>query len=155
MRSWRQSWVYAAVLAGLLYAIVGITFAIPASNGRAWRLAAWAISIVLYTAQVVYEHFALRHSPRSAALHVAVAAALGAFGLAIGANLHSLLARPTEQTSIAPAHLTPCVASYYSGTCVSRGSCDHRRFLIRVTAAFRRQVSHRHSKHVDAGQAAA
>ena len=97
MRSWRQPWVYAAVLAGLLYAIVGITFAIPASNGRAWRLAAWAISIVLYMAQVAYEHFALRHSARSTAFHVAAAAALGAFGLAIGANLHSLLARPTEQ----------------------------------------------------------
>jgi hypothetical protein len=86
----QKAWIRAAVLLGLLYALVGITFAVPDSHVRVWRLAAWAVSGVAFVAHVAYEHFGLRHSNRSAAIHAALAAALGAFGLAVGANIHSL-----------------------------------------------------------------
>jgi hypothetical protein len=79
------------ILIGALYALVGIIFALPASHARAWRLAAWIVSGVAYGIHVGYERVRLRNSSLSAALHVAMAAALGALGLAVGAIVHSLL----------------------------------------------------------------
>jgi len=93
----RQSWVPAAVLLGIGYALVGIVFAVPATHVQAWRLAAWVVSAIGFAAHIAYERFGLRNSPRSAALHVAFAVALGAFGLAVGANIHSLYIESTGQ----------------------------------------------------------
>ena len=92
----RQSWVRTAVLLGIGYALVGIAFAVPATHMQAWRLAAWVVSAIGYAAHIAYERFRLQNSPGSAALHVAFAVALGAFGLAIGANIHSLSAGSTR-----------------------------------------------------------
>jgi len=86
----RKSWVRAVVLFGIGYALVGIVFAVPTTHVHAWRLAAWAVSAVGYAAHIAYERFRLQNSPGTAALHVALAVALGAFGLAVGANIHSL-----------------------------------------------------------------
>jgi len=93
----RQAWVPAAVLLGIGYALVGIVFAVPATHVQAWRLAAWVVSAIGFAAHIAYERLGLRNSPRSAALHVAFAVALGAFGLAVGANIHSLSAGSTNQ----------------------------------------------------------
>ena len=79
-----------ALLVGLFYLVIGIVFAWPVEHARAWRLAAWAVSAVAYAAHIGYECLRLRNPPRRAALHVATAVALGAFGLAVAANLHSL-----------------------------------------------------------------
>ena len=49
------------------------------------------VSAVAYAAHIGYEHFRIRSSPRSTALHVAFGAAVGAFGLAVAAIVHSLL----------------------------------------------------------------
>jgi hypothetical protein len=84
-----------AVLLGILYGLVGILFALPATHVRAWRLAAWVVSAIGYAAHIAYERFQLRTSRRSAALHVASAVALGAFTLAVGANVHSLATEAT------------------------------------------------------------
>lgn len=86
----RQSWVRTAVFLGIGYALVGIVFAVPGTHVRAWRLAAWVVSVIGYAAHIAYERFRLQNSPGSAARHVAFAVALGAFGLAVGANIHSL-----------------------------------------------------------------
>lgn len=86
----RRSWVGAVVLLGIGYALVGIVFAAPTTHVQAWRLAAWMVSAMGYAAHIAYERFRLQNSPGSAALHVAFAVALGAFGLAVGANVHSL-----------------------------------------------------------------
>jgi lysylphosphatidylglycerol synthetase-like protein (DUF2156 family) len=86
----RKSWVRTVVLLGIGYALVGIVFAVPTTHVQAWRLAAWAVSAVGYATHIAYERFRLQNSPGSAALHVAFAVALGAFGLAVGANIHSL-----------------------------------------------------------------
>ena len=80
----------AALLLGTTYALVGVVFAWPVEHARAWRLAAWVVSAALYAAHLAYKCFRLRNPPGRAALHVAVAVALGAFGLAVGATLHSL-----------------------------------------------------------------
>jgi hypothetical protein len=85
------------VLVGIGYALVGIVFALPASHVRAWRLAAWAVSAMGYAAHLAYERFRLQNSAGSAALHVAFAVALGAFGLAVGANIHSLSTGSADQ----------------------------------------------------------
>ena len=78
-----------AVFLGIGYALVGIVFAVPATHVPEWRLAAWGFSAIGYAAHIAYERFRLRNSPGSAALHVTFVA-LGAFGLAVGANIHSL-----------------------------------------------------------------
>ena len=91
------SWVRTAVFLGIGYAVVGIVFAIPTTHARAWRVAAWVVSAIGYAAHIAYERFRLNNSPGSAALHIAFAVGLGAFGLAVGANIHSLSAGSTNQ----------------------------------------------------------
>lgn len=93
----RQSWVRTTVILGIGYTLVGIVFAAPASHVQAWRLGAWLVSAIGYAAHIAYERFRLRSLPGTAALHVALAVALGAFGLAVGANIHSLSAGSTSQ----------------------------------------------------------
>jgi len=85
-----RPWLRTAVLAGAFYALVGVLFALPATHVLAWRRAAWVVSAIAYAAHVAHEQFRLRSRPRPAALHVAAAVGLGAFGLALGANIHAL-----------------------------------------------------------------
>ena len=92
-----RSWARIALVIGIGYALVGILFAIPASHVQAWRLAAWGVSALGYAAHIAYERVRLQKSPVSAALHVALAVGLGAFGLAVGANVHSLSVDSTSQ----------------------------------------------------------
>src|SRR5438045_9478476 len=95
--SHRQPWLRAMVILGVVYAFVGIVFAMPASHVKVWRLAAWVVSAVAYGAHICYERYRLRTAPRLAALHVAFAVALGAFGLDVGANIHSLSVGSTNE----------------------------------------------------------
>jgi hypothetical protein len=90
----RHSWFGTAIVIGVLYCVIGIVFALPSSQVPMWRLAAWVASAALYAAHIAYEHFRLRNSSRSTALHVAVAVAIGGFGLAVAAIIHSLFAPP-------------------------------------------------------------
>ena len=84
-----SAWVRAALLVGVAYLVIGRGLALPSSHAHAWRLAAWAVSGVAYAAHMAYEHFRLRNPPRAAALHVALAVAIGALGLALVAMMHS------------------------------------------------------------------
>jgi hypothetical protein len=97
VRSPRRSWVVTALLLGIGYALVGIVFARPTTHVQAWRLAAWGVSAIGYASHIAYERFRRQHSSSSSALHVAVAVAIGGFGLAVGANIHSLLVASTDQ----------------------------------------------------------
>lgn len=90
----RHSWFVTAIVIGVLYCVIGVVFALPSNQVRMWRLAAWVVSAALYAAHIAYEHFRLRNSSRSTALHVAVAVATGGFGLAVAATIHSLFAPP-------------------------------------------------------------
>jgi hypothetical protein len=85
-------WFAWALLAGTLYVIIGVCFApLSVPSVFFWRLAAWMVSAVVYAAHIGYEHFRMFNPPRSTALHVALGAAVGAFGLAAAAIVHSLL----------------------------------------------------------------
>ena len=84
-----------ALLAALVYLVAGV--GLGGLAGRAasaemrvnWRLLAWLISAVAFAAQIVHEQFRLRSSPVNTALHAALATGLGAFGLAVAANIHA------------------------------------------------------------------
>ena len=92
----------AVLLVGVFYALTGVVFgalAGEASNHRsvvAWRWAAWLVSATAFGAHILYERVHLRAPPRVAALHVAAGAALGAFGLALAANIHSATTPPHQ-----------------------------------------------------------
>jgi hypothetical protein len=86
----RQTWIRAALLFGLAYFLIGRVFAQPTDHVRAWRLAAWIVSGVVYAANIWYERYRLRSSPRSTALHVAVGVAVGAFFLAVVGMINSV-----------------------------------------------------------------
>ena len=90
-----RSWVRALLLVAVAYAAIGIVFArlaVDANHVRVWRLAAWLASAVVAAAHIWYEQYRLGSSPRPTALHAAGAVALGAFGLALAANVHWLFA---------------------------------------------------------------
>lgn len=97
LESTTRSWPRTAVLAGIGYALVGILFAMPTTRVQAWRMAAWVVCAIGYAAHIAYERLRLQTSPVSSALHVAFAVAVGAFGLAVGANIHSLSVESTGQ----------------------------------------------------------
>lgn len=89
--------VRALILVGVIYAVTGIVFAWPQTHVRVWRLAAWLVSAAAYATHIGYEHFRMRATPGRAAWRVALAVALGAFGLALSATIHSLLVASTDQ----------------------------------------------------------
>ena len=104
-----QRWLRAVLLFGILYAVVGITFgalANPSTSNQmrfTWRLAAWLASAAAFAAHIWYEHSRLRNSPPTSALHVSVAVAIGAFVLAVAANVHELWTASNYRTSLALA----------------------------------------------------
>ena len=99
-----RSWVRAMILVAGAYVVIGIVFGVLANLGdanhvRLWRLAAWVASAAVAAAHIGYEHYRLGSSPRPTALHAAGAVALGAFGLAVAANVHWLFAEAHGQRS--------------------------------------------------------
>jgi hypothetical protein len=88
-------WLRRAILIGAGYVAVGLVFAAianpaPTSEMRAaWRFAAWVVSCALFGGQISYECVRLRLTPRAVALHASLASALGGFGIAVNAAIHS------------------------------------------------------------------
>lgn len=98
----RAKWIPITLLVGIIYLVTGVVFAALAAGASShkgvvtWRLAAWVISGVAFVAQIAYEQWRLRSSSRSSAFHAALAAAIGAFGLAVAAVIHRHgVVRPT------------------------------------------------------------
>jgi len=93
----RSRSISAVLLFGAAYALVGLAFGAFAHSsamnlrGATWNRLAWLVSGVAFAAHIGYEHFRLRNSPRTTAMHASIAAALGAFGLAVAANVHGWL----------------------------------------------------------------
>jgi hypothetical protein len=91
----RLRWFWVVLFFGAGYFVAGIVFAALAKSAVsnemvvAWRLAAWVISALAFAGHIRYEHVLLRSSPRTTALHVALAVGLGAFALAVSASLHA------------------------------------------------------------------
>jgi hypothetical protein len=94
--SGRQRWLSTAILVGVIYLAVGITSVILAGAAASnqmrliWRWSAFIISAVAFASHIAYEHFRLRSRARPTAWHTAVAVAVGAFALALTANIHDL-----------------------------------------------------------------
>ena len=85
------------MLVAVAYVVIGIVFGTLAQSAdpnhvRLWRLAAWMASAAVAAVQIGYEYYRLGGSPRPTALHAAGAVALGAFGLALAANIQWLFA---------------------------------------------------------------
>jgi hypothetical protein len=91
-----------ALFVGTMYVVVGLVFGELAGRAEsaqmrvAWRWAAWLVSGALFGAHILFEQVRLRSTPKIAALHVSAAAALGAFGLAVAANVHAYAASAHE-----------------------------------------------------------
>lgn len=89
-----RPWLRIAILLGIAYCAIGVSFGVLAGRagssrvGFAWRLGAWVASAIVYAAHLGYEQFRLRSSPLATALHAATAVAVGAFGLAVAATIH-------------------------------------------------------------------
>jgi len=107
--SGHKRWLRVVILLGAVYLVAGITFGAlagwAASNQMriTWRLAAWLTSAVALAAHIWHERFRLGNSPLTTALHASLAAALGAFGLAVAANLHAHWAASGNQRLLALA----------------------------------------------------
>ncbi len=104
-----QRSIRAVIFFGIGYAVVGVTFPALANLSTFGevqdmpRWAAWLVSVVAFVVHIAYEKFRQRSSPRSTALHASLAAAVGAFGLAVAANVHELWATPSYRPSLALA----------------------------------------------------
>ena len=100
-RSLRAVLLWAAV-----YLLVGLAFAAFASWSTTdpmrvtWSRLAWLISAVAFAGPIGYGHFRLGTSSRATATHASIAAAVGAFGLAVAANVHGWLVASSSQRSL-------------------------------------------------------
>src|SRR5260370_30845197 len=56
------------------------------------------ISALAFGSHIVFEQVHLRSSPRITAFHVSSAAGIGAFGLAVAANIHAQAAPPVQRS---------------------------------------------------------
>jgi uncharacterized protein (DUF486 family) len=92
----RRMWPWILVLVGALYCTIGISFGVFAawsSSNRmvvGWRVASFVVSAIIFAIHIGYEHFGLGNRPLVVALHTSLAVALGAFLLAVAANIHSI-----------------------------------------------------------------
>jgi len=104
-----QKWLRVALLFGIVYLVVGVGFAELAKTSASdqmrvtWRLAAWLVSAAAFAVHIWYEHIRLCNSPRTSALHVSLAAAVGAFALAVSANIHAHVTASGNPTLLALA----------------------------------------------------
>jgi len=86
-------WVRIALL-GVAYFVIGMVTAALARGSHAavaaWRLTAWALSAVVYAAQIWFEVRRSGAAPVGSAVRAAAAVALGGFLLAVAATVHAL-----------------------------------------------------------------
>ena len=66
-----------------------------------WNRLGFLVSAVAFALHIAYEQFRLRNRPLITAWHVALAVALGAFGLAVKANVHGYRFGTTRQSALA------------------------------------------------------
>ncbi len=99
--------VRVALLMVAVYLVVGLGSAKLAKDAKAqgipWRRLAWFVSAVAFTGHIGYEQFRLRSSGRTVATHASIAAALGALGLAVAANVHGWFVSPDHRGRLAVA----------------------------------------------------
>ena len=83
-----------------MYLVVGVAFPNPPATNKLqffWRLGAWLTCALAFAIHIALEQFRFRNSPPRTALHTSAAVSLGAFGLAVAANIHALRAGSGNQ----------------------------------------------------------
>ena len=102
-----RRWLHTILIIGAIYCIDGIVFGMFAGWSKSqtmvfiWRLAAWLTCALLFAGHIWYEYFRFSNSPRKTALYTSSAAAVGAFGLAVAANIHSQFVTSANQILLA------------------------------------------------------
>ena len=102
----RGAWIRAAFLFGIVYLAAGLLFGQLAGAAAsdqlrsAWRLMAWLVSAIAYALHIRYEYVRLHNQSVTAARHVALGVAMGAFGLALAANIHAMTAGSTHRRAL-------------------------------------------------------
>ena len=92
-----------------MYFVFGVAFAAFASWSSSnsmrvtWNSLGFLISAVAFAVHIGYEHSRLRNSPLTTASHVSIAVALGAFALAVSANVHGHRVGTSNQRLLALA----------------------------------------------------
>jgi hypothetical protein len=92
----RKRWLRAVLLFGAIYFIIALAFGEFASRAASdatretWNRLAFLASGIAFAVHICFEHFRLGSSSRLTATHTAIAVALGAFALALKANIHDL-----------------------------------------------------------------
>ncbi len=103
----RKRWLRAVILLGAAYFVFGIAFAAFAGSAgsnsmrETWNRLGFVASAIAFALHIGYEHFRLRNSTLTIALHVSIAVALGAFALAVSANVHGYRAGSSNQRLLA------------------------------------------------------
>jgi len=88
-----RHWLSIVVVAAMFYAAAGVlTGKLSALAGSdqmkfVWRASAFIISAVIFAAHIIFERWRRHSNGPTTAWHTSLAAALGALGLAIAANL--------------------------------------------------------------------
>ena len=116
---------------GVIYFVIGIVFGAFASGAATnamritWNRLAFLLSGVIFMVHIGHEYFRLRHSPRITATHAAVAVAIGAFLLALLANIHDLGSasgyRPRMLIALAAWPLLTAVPAFIVALVVTTG----------------------------------
>jgi hypothetical protein len=102
-----RRWLWTILIIGVIYCIDGIVFGKFAGWSKSpgmvfiWRLAAWLTCASLFAVHIWYEYFRYSNSPLKTALYTSSAAAVGAFGLAVAANIHAQLVTSANQILLA------------------------------------------------------
>jgi len=98
----RRRWGPIATIAGVAYFTIGVVFgALAGSSGstlglKAWRWAAFALSLVVFLVHVRFDHQRFRNT-LTTARHVAIGVALGGFLLAAMATARATLVEGTPR----------------------------------------------------------
>ena len=103
MSSLSRHWLGTTILIGMVYCAIGVLFALPSNQVRLWRPLAWVASVVIYAVHIGYEHFRRGSSSPATAWHTALAVAIGAFGLAVAANVHEVFFTSSYRRALALA----------------------------------------------------
>ena len=102
----RRSLILVLLLA-VVYLVIGLAFPVFASSAPSsvilWRRLAWLVSGVAFAAHICYEHFRLGSSTRTTATRASMAAAAGACGLAVVANVHGWVVGSSHKGALAIA----------------------------------------------------
>jgi len=102
-----RRWLWTILIIGAIYCIDGIVFGKFAEWSEShtmvfiWRLTSWLTCALLFAGHIWYEYFRNSNSPRKTALYTSSAVAVGAFGLAVAANIHAQFVTSANQLLLA------------------------------------------------------